>query len=214
MRFRSPCDFEYAHQRHEIVKAFRKKHRDTPKGAKQVTPLTCGRVVWRLGIGDDHRGAVWYDEDSGVLWLCAYRFHRSGEPDDAFPYFKELDHEKRLLPCRDDYIVLRKERLDRFAHLVAGDAQDLLQRAQATPNKEQTAVIGGEIPTGVYVTVVETLEELAVAMTLDSLTQMDMTHAILQALLPSAAYADWEWCNEMPTRPLCPDEVCCRYFKE
>lgn len=209
---RSPYNLESVD--HEIIKAFLSKRRKTPVGTDQVSPLTCGREVWALRYGHDHRGATWHDEASEVLWLCAYRLHRSGKPDDAYPYFKDLDRAGRLVPCRADFVLLEREQRRRFFDLVVGDAQTLLQRARANPNKEQAAVIGGGVPTGIVVEVVETLEELAVAMKIDLSIQMDMAVAILNALEPSTIFADWWMSDSMPKRELCMGEICWRYSKE
>jgi hypothetical protein len=209
---RSPYNLEKTN--HIIIKAFLKERRDAPIGAEMVSPLTCGKEVWALRRTHYHRGATWHDTANGVLWLCAYCLHCSGDPDDAYPYFKDLDRAGRLLPCRADLALLEREQRTRFFDLVTGDAENLLQRAHANPNKEQAAVIGGGVPTGIVVEVVETLEELAVAMKIDLSIQMDMAVAILNALEPGSVFGDWWMSGSLPTRELCMGEICWRYSKD
>lgn len=203
----------YRLRNQEIVKAFINQRQDSHEGTRQVTPLTCGEEIWVLPRGDDHRGATWLDPKSEVLWLCAYHFHRSGDQDDAFPHFRELDADDRLLPSPEDVLELVKERRGRFARLVVGDTQDLLQRATDNPGKEQAAVIGGAVPTGLHVEVVETLEEIAVAMEVDLTTRKDMALAVLNALQPDLSFSDWQPWPEMPERMLREGEVCWRHMK-
>src|SRR4051794_6987639 len=90
--------FDDSLARDVIVKAFKREHEFKAEGAKQVSPLSSGDTVWRLAHQHDHRGAAWYDEANAVIWLCGYRLHQSGAPDDAFPYFKDLDANGLLLP--------------------------------------------------------------------------------------------------------------------
>ena len=90
----------------QIVKGFVSKRFDHPDDVRQVSPLTSGATIYRLSQGERERGATWHDEANGVVWLCACRFHTSGAADDAFPYFKELDRNGRLLPTVKDLTVL------------------------------------------------------------------------------------------------------------
>lgn len=85
----------------EIVKAFVKGRSTQSTSSRQVSPLTCGRDVWRLAYGHDHRGATLHDPEGEVIWLVAYGRHRSGQKDDFFPKCKALDAEERLLPTTD-----------------------------------------------------------------------------------------------------------------
>lgn len=50
----------------EIIKAFVKDRATEATASKQISPLSSGQEVWRLGYGHDHRGATFYDEDEAV----------------------------------------------------------------------------------------------------------------------------------------------------
>jgi hypothetical protein len=149
-----------------------------------------------------------------VVWLCAYRLHRSGEEDDAFPYFHELIRSSVLLPTEDDYAALFDDRGRRFTETLYEDAQQLLGRARSTPGVEQVGALGGEERTAVVVEVVDTLEETYVAF---SIARMDGSRVvmILGAFDVEAAFSDWELVASFPTRPLRLNdgEVCYRILR-
>ena len=114
----------------EIIKAFVKDRATESTASKQIRPLSSGQVVWRLGYGHDHRGATFYDEDEGVIWLVAYGRHRSGASDDFFPYCKKLDADgggrpsRRTLPaCTGIGQTVRRGRHDRGAAGAKGCAR-------------------------------------------------------------------------------------------
>jgi hypothetical protein len=146
-----------------------------------------------------------------VVWLCAYGLHRSGEDDDAFPYFDELIRSGSLLPTEADYAALFDDRGQRFADTLYEDAQQLLIRARSNAGVEQFGVLGGEQATAVVVNVVETLEEIYVAF---SVAHIDTTRLvmILSAFDTDASFPDWELVETFPTRPLRLDngEICYR----
>lgn len=194
---------------HPIVHALESQRSTNPRGGKTVGPAAGEHTIYRLGHGNDHRGATWFDESNGVLWLCAYRLHRSGEADDAFPYFHELIQSANIWPTENDYEALFLDRDRRFVETLPQDAQVLLARARSNPGVEQTGVIGGEEATGVLVEVVETLEETYVVF---SLAQKDYTRIvlILEAFYPDHSFNDWELLTALPTRTLRPNEVCYR----
>jgi hypothetical protein len=127
----------------EIVKALVKDRATDPEGGKTVGPQAGDKTLYRLGYGDDHRGATWFDRKHNVVWLCAYSLHRSGDPNDAFPYFDELIAAQRIRPQEDDYEALFLERDERFADLVYGDAQTLLAEARRNPGEERSGIVGG-----------------------------------------------------------------------
>lgn len=105
----------------DIIKGFVGKRSAVPTDTRRVEPLTSRREVYTLGYGHRHRGATWHDERNGVIWLCAYGRHESGAADEAFPYFKQLDAEGRLLPRREDYESLVEDRNRRFADTIVDD---------------------------------------------------------------------------------------------
>lgn len=195
----------------EIVQAFVNQRSEQHVGTKTVGPAAGNKTLYRLAYGEDHRGATWYDADEHVIWLCAYRLHRSGEPDDAFPYFNELTAAGRMIPTADDYESLFTDRGRRFAETVAEDAAALLLRARAEPGREHTGVLGGHQPAGVVVDVVDTLEETYIAFSIAGADYRRVV-VLLRAFFVEAAFSDWELVDALPTRPLdgANGEICYR----
>jgi hypothetical protein len=200
---------------HPIVRAFESQRAEDPVGTRTVGPAAGDLTVYRLGHGHDHRGATWHDQGERVVWLCAYRLHRSGEDDDAFPYFHELIRTGVLLPTEDDYAALFDDRGYRFTETLYEDAQRLLDRARLRPGAEQVGVLGGEETTAVVVEVVDTLKETYVAF---SVARMDASRVImiLGAFDVKAEFSDWELVARFPTRPLRlqDGEVCYRILRD
>ncbi len=199
---------------HPIVRAFENQRAANPVGTRTVGPAAGDLTVYRLGLGNDHRGATWHDQGERVVWLCAYRLHRSGEEDDAFPYFHELIAAGVLLPTEDDYAALFDDRGRRFTETLYEDALQLLSRARSTPGAEQVGILGGEKTAAVLVEVVDTLEEIYVAF---STVGMDASQVvmILGAFDVEAAFSDWDLVATFPTRPLRLDngEICYRMLR-
>jgi hypothetical protein len=197
---------------HPIVHAFEHQRSADPVGTRTVGPAAGDRTIYRLGHGHDHRGATWHDPDEQVVWLCAYGLHRSGEPDDAFPYFHELIETGAILPTEDDYAALFEDRGHRFADTVHDDAQRLLELARSTPGLEQVGTVGGEETTGVLVDVVDTLEETYVAFSIERMDSERLI-VILTAFYVDAEFSEWELVSNLPKRPLRRNEVCYRILR-
>lgn len=199
---------------HPIVHAFESQRAAVPIGTRTIGPDAGTRSIYRLGFGNDHRGATWHDLDDRVVWLCAYGLHRSGEPDDAFPYFHELMDSGLLLPTEDDYIALFDDRGYRFTETIGDNAQQLLARARLNPGVEQIGILGGEERAAVVVEVVDTLEETYVAF---SVAGMDHSRVvlILGAFDVDAEFSQWELVDRLPTRPLRlhESEICYRILR-
>lgn len=129
--------------RHPIVSALRSKHSTDPTTTRTVGPAAGDDTLGRLGYGEDHRGAIWFDREHGVLWLCAaHGKHRSGAVDDAFPYFDKLIAERRIYPTADDYEALNRDRAARLIDAIPSDAQELVARARSAPGVELTGSVG------------------------------------------------------------------------
>lgn len=129
--------------RHPIVSALRNKHADDPTTTRTVGPAAGDDSLGRLGYGDDHRGAIWFDRRHDVLWLCAaHDKHRSGSPDDAFPYFDRLITEGRIRPTPGDYEALERDRAARIVDAIPDDAQRFVAEARAAPGTELTRSVG------------------------------------------------------------------------
>lgn len=186
----------------EIVRALVKDRFERVVDTRQVAPLTCGREIWVLARGNDHRGATWFDEVHRVVWLLASGVHRSGSPDDFFPFCKGLDANDELLPDRHDYKRLFDDRSLRFAIAVRIEAPLILRQAR----EEQTEVrclLGGEYGAGVAVELSEDLEATTIAFKVASLPY-DFLSVILEAFHPGT---DWDDASAMPSRPLDADEI-------
>ena len=208
--FESSTTFANA-RAHPIVHAFENQRASEPIGTRTVGPAAGDLTVYRLGHGHDHRGATWHDEAENVVWLCAYGLHRSGEDDDAFPYFDELIRDGILLPTEEDYAALFDDRDQRFADTLYADAQECLSRARSNPGVEEIAILGGEQSTAVVVNVVDTLEEIYVAFPVAQINTSRLV-MILGAFDVDAQFLDWELVETFPTRPLRVDEqeICYR----
>ncbi|HSC21909.1 MAG TPA: hypothetical protein VLC07_09295 [Solirubrobacterales bacterium] len=200
-------DLARLHRAVDIIRSFVNKRRQKTDDTSPIEPLTSGRTVYALRHTHDHRGATWYDDRPSLrtVWLCAYRLHRSGEPDDAYPYFKELEAEGRFFPTADDYDAFIEEKDERFAELAVVDAGELVEQARANPGVEIPGRVGGEH--GVYVTVeaADDLEALYLVVDLNTL-QTDWLETLLVAFDPNAEFAEWEQGKETPTRTVEDDE--------
>lgn len=196
---------------HPIVAAFEAERSKDPGAGKTVGPSAGNRTLFRLAVGHDHRGATWYDEVEGVVWLCAYGRHRSGQPDDAFPHFAALRRSGRVEPTVDDYEVLFVDRDRRFVETVFQDAQALLAAAQARPGEEHAALLGGRLDVAVVVEAVEGLEEVYVAFSVANIDHREVL-VVLEAFFPYATFSAWELVEKLPTRPLKAEdsEICYR----
>jgi hypothetical protein len=194
--------------KHEIVKALISDRARTPEGGKTVGPQAGDKTLYRLGYGDDHRGATWYDRDHDVVWLCAYHGrHRSGDPDDAIPYFDRLIAERRIRPQEEDFAALFEERDAWFVDLAPSEAQALLAAARENPGEEQSGMVGGEALVGVVVEVVEILSETYVAFYVGEIGYARFV-ILLAAFYPGAQFTDWIESDSFPTRSLREGEVC------
>ena len=113
-------------------------------GQEAIQGLTSKIVAYSLHAGDD-RGLTWYHERAGAVWLLASRFHRSGKPDDAYPYFRELDAKGRLLPSREDAEALARSRVPSLAKALFEDVPGMRSRAFDKPGYVVGGIIGGRI---------------------------------------------------------------------
>lgn len=193
----------------EIVKSFVKDRYDRTINTRQVTPLTCGRNVWVLSRGNDHRGGTWFDKDEHLIWLLAYGLHRSGIADDFFPYCKSLDAADRLLPDAQDYERAFRDRDSRFAFAIRLEAPMLLKQARENPG-EHRVMLGGQFGACLAIEVADELENTVIAFRMDSVV-FDHVPLILAAF---HAGAKWDVAYEMPSRSLEPGEFAFQYLRE
>lgn len=131
--------------RHPIVNALQEKRCAETGSGKTVGPVAGGATLYHLGVGQDHRGATWFDVDQAVVWLCGYGWHRSGEADDTFKRFAELIENDEIYPDEGDYRRLLGARAHRFVELAPINAQELRDRALQDPGTVQTGRLGRRV---------------------------------------------------------------------
>lgn len=192
-------------QRVEIVKAFIEKRKDRAHDRSKVEPLTSGIDVWVLARGNDHRGGTWHDGEHDVIWLLACGLHRSGQPDDFFPYCKQLDQEDRLLPAGPDYTALFIDRDERFVRALMIEAPLILHDARQEPG-EHRRLLGGDMVACISVEVDHDIdgEALYIAFKVDTV-DFSRVPVVLAAFHP--VEADWDQTAALPSRPAEPDEI-------
>lgn len=105
-----------------------------------MTGLSSKIVAWTLNSGD-HRGVTWHDKDAGVVWLLASHFHRSGASDDAYPRFRRLDGERRLLPTEADYLNFEQSQAPTFARALLEAVPIYRSRARELPETVYDALL-------------------------------------------------------------------------
>lgn len=187
--------------RHPIVGALQSKRAVETLGPKTVGADAGDLSLYHLGMGDDHRGATWWDSTSEVVWLCAYGLHRSGEPDDAFQYFQQLIAAERIYPTPEDYEWLEVDLAEGFAVRVGPDAQHLLEAAMGQPGQEIAGTVGG-IAIGIYVEVVETLHETFVIFNLRETADPNIHSLVLAGFYPQKDWNEWHYVQALPHRAL------------
>jgi hypothetical protein len=196
-----------------IIVAFIRERSKSPTGGDDpLNRMKTRRVLYPLRQGNDHRGATWHHEDQSVVWLCAYGRHRSGEPDDAYPYFRSLE-EAELLPSAEDIRRLLEDRNRRFEDTCVVQAQALLERARSEPGVEHRSDLGWEVQTYCVIEVVDDLGALWVAID-HNRVGFEKHLTILNALAPGAEFEEWSWHEPaLPTRPKRESEtIYCRLY--
>lgn len=194
-------------RRHQIVDAFVSERSLQPSGTRVVGRGRTDRPISRLGRGNDHRGATWHDEESGVVWLCASGRHRSGTPDDAFQHFHRLIDADTIYPTEEDYRLLEHERARRFVELLPGEAAALRAEAMQQPETEVRGMIAHAHEVGVVAVIVEAVgNELFLAFPAREL--YDQIVLLFVAFAPEATWEDWHQVEALPTRALEPNELC------
>ncbi len=116
-----------------------------------VSPLTSGEEVGVVRHTHHLRGATWYDAQDEIVWLCAFRRHRSGSSDDSFQYFPELDAEDRLLPEKGDLRAAYEDEGRRLIAALRIEIPELLEQARASPETEVRALLADRIPVSVEI---------------------------------------------------------------
>src|SRR5215203_4179242 len=115
-----------------VIKAFRDMRSQHPDGTDHIRGLQANISAFSLHAGAE-RALTWYDQELDVVWLLASRFHRSGQRDDSYPFFRGLSKE-HLLPTKKDITRLSDSRSRDFAEALMEDVPSLLDRARSAPN--------------------------------------------------------------------------------
>jgi hypothetical protein len=174
-----PADtsFEDALQ-HPIVQALLSKRRTDTGSGKTVGPKAGENTLFRLAMGDDHRGATWFDANERVVWLCAYGWHRSGERDDAFQLFHQLIDDDEIYPTDDDYRRLFLDQQRRFVELVPQHAMAAREEAMGNLRTIIEAQLGHpldrQVDARIVADVVGDIAEISVAFELTGLNQQEI----------------------------------------
>lgn len=193
-----------------IIKAFTSKRADRTEDTRQVNDVRCKAPIWVLARGDDHRGGTLFDVKNRVVWLVATGLHRSGQPDDFFPYCVDLDRGGRLLPTAADYELLFNERTERFVYQMRVEAPLLLQQAAAAPRTEVGGMLGGRFGVAITLEVDDDIEVTTVAIQVGE-TPWEQLMLVLAAI---HADGDWEPIDGMPHRELHSGEMAWAHLKE
>jgi hypothetical protein len=193
----------------DIVRAFLSKRGQSPVGTEKLQPITSKAVVYTLHATED-RGVTWHHQNQDVVWLCAARFHRSGERDDAYPFFKALDAADRLLPKREpDYNALYRLEAFSFAAALLSEVPSLLDRAAASPGTEIRHSLGGRVPVRLVIERYDDVETTWVALSSqfepgDANVPGDWLVVTLSVLLPGVTdfWGQVAGASEWPRGPL------------
>ena len=153
----------------ELVRKFVSMRSQDPKGLEKVQPLKNASEVYTLHAGR-WRDATWHDRENEAVWLLAGRFHRSGAADDAYPHFKGLDAEGRLLPTVGDYELLLAIQIRSFVDDVMEKAPAILQEARRRTPAEVEAVLG-TVPISVAVVIEDGIEFVYLAVMMSKWTE-------------------------------------------
>ncbi len=158
----SNSSFEEA-LKHPIVQSFVEKRKDDPGSGKTVGPAAGKKTLYHLGRGHDHRGATWFDRRNGVVWLCGYGLHRSGEPDDAFQIFQALIEADQIRPKNADYRRLGRDRVGRLVELGPDHGEASVKQAVAELDEIKTISLAGQVSVRVAARVIDDILEVCIA---------------------------------------------------
>jgi hypothetical protein len=159
---------------HPIVKGFVAKRQQVPISGKTVGSNCGARTLYHLSVGNDHRGATWHDTTNRVVWLCAYGWHRSGEPDDAFQIFRILLENNRMYPITADYRRLIVDHQLRFTEMAVVQAGALHEAAMSHPGIIQKGVLGYRVPVRIVLNVSSEIADLTIAFSTLDLSKVNL----------------------------------------
>jgi len=154
---------------HALVRKFVAMRSQDPTGTEKIQPLKNAEEVYSLHSGR-WRGATWHDRENNAVWLLAGRLHRSGAPDDAYPYIKSIDADERLLPREGDYELLFLAQAWFFADDVMNRVPLIMDEARRRSPSEVKAVLG-TVPISVAVVAEDGMEFVYLAVMMSGWTE-------------------------------------------
>lgn len=191
----------------EIVEAFKVKRHKVPIGAKTVGPTAGSKTLYHLGIGDDHRGATWFDPIERVVWLCAYGFHRSGADEDFFQQVGPLIASRAVYPAQADHRRVLAERQLRFAEVGPLDAERLVEAARSSPDQIASGVLAREMSVRVKVEPGADLDSIYVAFSTDLLADSALKLNLLIRCFDPGGEISPDYLDSIPGEPAAIDEL-------
>lgn len=193
-----------------VLEAFLDKRGQHPEGQETIQGLTSRIVAYSLHSGE-YRGITWYQEKAGVVWLLAAGFHRSGKPDDAYPYFLRLDTEDRLLPTSEDVQLHVACQTKDFARALIVAVPAIIEQVRAKPG----AVVSGRLAGRIDLRAV--WEDDDPPMLTIAFSQRlhpgqlhvpgDWLMVVAAAFFPNSDPSQLSFAWDMAGRPLRPDEI-------
>jgi hypothetical protein len=138
-------DLDALANKNPIVRAFIDRRSQSPTGQETVEGLTARIVAFSLHSGED-RGLTWHHEPGDTVWLLAAAFHRSGKRDDAYPYFRQLGADHRLLPTKGDIERLVASRNRNFARVLIEDVPKIIENMRRRPGQIFGGALGERVP--------------------------------------------------------------------
>lgn len=196
---------------HPIVPAFVEKRKDDPGSGKTVGPAAGNRTLHHLGRGNDHRGATWHDRRNGIIWLCGYGLHRSGESDDAFQIFAELIENDEIRPKPADYGRLARDRVGRLVELGPEHGETTVRRA-VERGDVQSVSLADQIPVRVLACVIDDFLEVTIAFPSANLNQDRILFVV--RCFAGASSDMWENTDEFNGKPLSEGELGFKIWRE
>jgi hypothetical protein len=197
---------------HPIVQGFLAERSNNPLAAKTVGPEAGEKTVHRLARGHDHRGATWYDRRNGVVWLCAYRLHRSGADDDPFQIWPAFIREKKIQPTKDDYDRFGKDRVRRLVELGPDHGEAAVKVAVEHIGEVQAVNLAGQVQVRLVASHVDEFLEVTI-----SFSSAGLNHERMMFIVRCFAGQTedmWENVDHFEGEPLPEGDVAFKVWRE
>jgi hypothetical protein len=196
---------------HELIDCFVEKRRSSTSGQEVIRTLAPTLIAYSLHCGR-WRGASWFHEDLGVVWLLAMAIHRDDSREDAYEVFGELQARRRLMPTEADVRNELARRSRDWAQSLVSDLRSARQIALDHPNDVHQFELGGRVqirlvyepgdPPLLAVAISQRLRPGGIRVPPSWFVQL------LAALYPTTAFDDLSYVDELsPGIPLSEDET-------